>query len=100
MLECAESGQSVQTVLADRFINPLVQDYSRMYAKGRSQEMGSDDNDPDMLAKLEEVIKEYIECNLSSDGKAKLQIYERCDVFDDLSEPEQDTPTQKKSKIF
>ena len=94
MLECAESGQSVQTVLADRSVNPLVQDYSRMYAKWRSQEMGSDDNGPDMFAILEEVIKEYNECNLSSGGKAKLQIYERCDVFDDLP---QDTPPQKKS---
>ena len=99
MLECAESGQSLQTVLADRSINPLVQDYSRMYAKWRSQEMGSDDNGPDMFAKLEEVIKEYNECNLSSGGKAKLQMYERCDVFNDLSEPEQDTPPQKKRKV-
>ena len=30
MLEFAESGQSVQTVLADRSINSLVQDYNRM----------------------------------------------------------------------
>jgi len=51
-----------------------------------------------MFAKLEEVIKEYNERNLSSGGKEKLQIYERCDVFDDLS---QDTPPQrKKSQIF
>ena len=99
MLECAESGQSLQTVLADRSINPLVQDYSRMYAKWRSQEMGSDDNGLDMFAKLEKVIKEYNECNLSSDGKAKLQMYERCDVLDDLSEPEQDTPPQKKRRV-
>ena len=58
--------------------------------------MGSDDNGPDMFAKMEEVTKEYNECNLSSGGKAKLQIYERCDVFDDLS---QDTPPQKKRKV-
>ena len=55
----------------------------------------NDDNGPDMFAKLEEVIKEYNECNLSSGGKAKLQIYERCDVFYDLS---QDTPPQRKEK--
>ena len=89
MLECAESGQSVQTVLGDMCIYPLVQDHSRIYAKWRSQKMGSDDNGPDKFARLEEVIKEYNECNLSSGGKAKLQIYERCDVFDELS---QDTP--------
>ena len=98
LLECAESGQCVQSVLADRSINLLVQDYSRMFAKWRSQEMGSDDNGPNMFAKLQEVIKEYNESNLSSGGKGKLQMYERCDALDDLSDSEQDTPPQKKRK--
>lgn len=97
MLERAESGQSVQIVLADRSINPLVQDHSRMLAKWKSQEIGSDDNGPHMFAKLEVVVEEYNESNISSGGKAKLQIYERCDLTDDLAESEQDTPPQEKT---
>ena len=68
-----------------------------MFAKWRSQEMGSDDNGPNMFAELQEVIEEYNESNISSGGKAKLKMYERCDL-DDLSESEQGSPPQKKKR--
>ena len=63
----------MQTVLADRYINPVVQDYSRMFAEWRNEEMGGDDNGPIMFAKLQEVVEEYNVPNLSNGGKAKLQ---------------------------
>ena len=60
--------------------------------------MGGDDNDSIMFAKLQEVVEEYNVSNLSNGGKAKLQMYERCEAVDSLSDVEE-TPPQKREKL-
>jgi len=95
MLECAERGTPLQPALADRSINPLAQDYSRLFAKWRCEEMGSDDNGPLMFEKLQEVVDEY---NSSSGGRASLQVFERyCESAD--CDSTQDEPKQKRRKL-
>ena len=95
MLECAENGTPLQPVLANTSINPLAQGYSRLFAKWRCSEMGSDDNGPLMFEKLQEVVEEY---NTSSDGRASLQVFERHCVAADCDST-QDAPSQKRRKL-
>ena len=72
VLKCTEQGTEVQRVLADRSLNPTVQDYSRLYSKWRDSEMGQE-NGPSMFAQLEKEIESY---NSQGEGKAMLQVYQ------------------------
>ena len=96
MLQCAEDGKEVQRVLADRSINPTVQDYSRFHAKWRETEMGSE-NGTDMFSQLQSEIDSYNK----SDGKAKLQIYGSTSVnmSSDDDNDELKPPSRKKMKL-
>ena len=75
MISCAENEQDVQRVLADRAINPSVQDYSRLHEQWRKKEMG-EENGPDMFFQLQTEIDIYNENNQQQGGTAKLQVYE------------------------
>ena len=62
MISCAENEQDVQRVLADRAINPSVQDYSRLHEQWRKMEMGKE-NGPDMFFQLQSEMDIYNENN-------------------------------------
>eukprot|EP00118_Oscarella_pearsei_P019526 m.208174 g.208174 ORF g.208174 m.208174 type:complete len:126 (+) comp39701_c1_seq9:1064-1441(+) len=94
-ISCAENNEETQRVLADRAVNPNVQDYSRLYDQWRKDEMG-DENGPGMFTKLEEEIGLYNECNSFQNGKVLLQRYEAClpesdDASSDCSSDDLDT---------
>ncbi|XP_062503901.1 uncharacterized protein LOC134180732 [Corticium candelabrum] len=74
MISCAEYEQDDQRVLADRAINPSVQDYSRLHEQWRKKEMG-EENGPDMFFQLQTEIDIYNENNQQQGGTAKLQVY-------------------------
>ncbi len=80
MLQCADDGQEVQKVLADRAVNPTVQDYSRLYDKWRESELGRD-NGPGLFESLQSEVDKYNSTNARVGGKAKLQVFEsHCDT--------------------
>lgn len=101
MLQCAEDGKETQKALADRAINPTVPDYSRLYDKWRTMEMGAE-NGSNMFLQLEAEITDYNNSNSEKGGQAKLQTYQ-CPKDDtdtsDIDTDEFKPPPQKKLKL-
>ena len=101
MLQSAEDKNKVQGAIADRAINPTVQDYSRLYDKWRIEERGTK-NGPNMFSQIEAEIAKYNASNLDEGGRASLQSSQR--PKDDVQTSDCDTnectpPPKKKIKV-
>ena len=97
-----EFSDELQTKLADRATNPMVQDVNRLYQTWRSAAYGPMDNGPDLFTALQAEVDEYNDRYNTEGGMALLQKYERwteeeCDGdSNDFTSP----PTKKKMKIL
>ena len=54
-------SDELQTMLADRAVNPTMQDVNRLYQKWRSEAYGPMDNGPDLFTTLQAEVDEYNE---------------------------------------
>ena len=96
-----EFSDELQAMLADRAVNPTMQDVNRLYQKWRSVAYGPMDNGPDLFTTLQAEVDEYNEKFNSIGGKALLQKYERwsVDSSDNDSDDSASPPTTKKRKV-
>lgn len=94
-------SDELQVKLADRAINPAVQDVSRLYQKWRSTAYGPMDNGPDSFTTLQAEVDEYNDRFNSEGGKAPLQKYERWseEISDDDSDDFISHPKIKRRKM-
>ena len=92
----ANSEAEAQTRMADRAINPLLQDICRLFRHWRENVYGGDDG-RDLFERLQEKVDEYNKENDVHGGKAFLQWYEApaSEIDDEL---ENKAPLAKRKK--
>ena len=103
LMNSAETEAEMQTSLADRSKNPLVQDIYRLFRKWQESTYGKDDGF-ELFEKLQERVDEYNKNFALQGGRAKLQRYEAdieypSDIDEDHAEDDMKPPKKKKPKI-
>ncbi len=97
----ADDVEHLQSILADRSIDPSLQDVNRLYKCWRSSDYGCDDNGEGLYTALEPEIEKFNSKWGAQGGKAMMQRYEVI-TFDrvETSDTEDITPSNKHSTHY